>query len=126
MQNETGTIQYHYDENGALSGIDSPNGSSVRYERDLLGRVITIREKATSTSEAMVTRYTYDAVGNLKTVVDPTGGVTTMVYDAANRLSQRILPNGIIAVADWSRYIKVTGDQGIIHECDGYSLGGKS
>ena len=32
----------------------------------------------------------------------------------------------VIAVADWSRYIKVTGDQGIIHECDGYSLGGKS
>ena len=39
---------------------------------------------------------------------------------------QLILARRAIAVADWSRYIKVTGDQGIIHECDGYSLGGKS
>jgi RHS repeat-associated protein len=81
--------------NGGLSGIDDPNGSSIRYERDILGRVTKITEKATPTAIGAVTQYTYDPVGNLKTVIDPIGGITTMTYDAANRLTQRLLPNGI-------------------------------
>ena len=44
----------------------------------------------------------------------------------APKFAEMLTEDGSIAVADWSRYIKVTGDQGIIHECDGYSLGGKS
>jgi RHS repeat-associated protein len=95
VQNSTGQIKYTYDVNGGLSGIDDPNGSSIRYERDILGRVTKITEKATPTATGAVTQYTYDAVGNLKTVIDPIGGVTTMTYDAANRLTQRLLPNGI-------------------------------
>jgi RHS repeat-associated protein len=93
--NSNGTIQYLYDVNGALSGMDAPNSSSIRYERDILGRVTKITEKATATSTAYITQYGYDAVGNLKTVTDPTGGITTFNYDAVNRLTQRILPNGI-------------------------------
>jgi RHS repeat-associated protein len=93
--NSNGTIQYLYDVNGALSGMDAPNGSSIRYERDILGRVIKITEKASANSTAYVTQYGYDAVGNLSTVTDPTGGITTFSYDAVNRLTQRVLPNGI-------------------------------
>jgi RHS repeat-associated protein len=93
--NSNGTIQYLYDVNGALSGMDAPNGSSIRYERDILGRVTKITEKASATSTAYVTQYGYDAIGNLSTVTDPTGGITTFNYDAANRLTQRVLPNGI-------------------------------
>jgi RHS repeat-associated protein len=94
-QNSNGQIKYTYDVNGGLSGIDDPNGSSIRYEHDILGRVTKITEKATATATGAVTQYTYDAVGNLKTVIDPIGGVTTMTYDAANRLTLRLLPNGI-------------------------------
>jgi RHS repeat-associated protein len=95
VQNSTGQIKYTYNVNGGLSDINDPNGSSIRYERDILGRVTKITEKATPTAIGAVTQYTYDAVGNLKTVIDPIGGITTMTYDAANRLTQRLLPNGI-------------------------------
>jgi RHS repeat-associated protein len=113
VQNSNGTVQYYYDVNGALSGIDSPNGSSVRYERDLLGRVVKISEKATSSSAAMVTEYVYDAVGNLKSVVDPTGGITTMTYDAVNRLEKRVLPNGITTTYTYNLVDQVTS---IVHK----------
>ncbi|MGR3278198.1 putative Ig domain-containing protein [Acaryochloris marina NIES-2412] len=95
VTNQNGTTTYLYDNNGGLSGIDAPNGSSIRYERDLLGRVIRLIEKASVEATEAVTQYTYDEVGNLKTVIDPLGGETVMAYDAVNRLTLRELPNGV-------------------------------
>ncbi|WP_013334653.1 putative Ig domain-containing protein [Gloeothece verrucosa] len=73
-KNAAGTITYHYDTNGNLQGIEYPNGSSIFYERDVLGRVTKITETASGSITAALTRYTYDEVGNLKTITDPTGG----------------------------------------------------
>jgi len=93
--NSTGTTTYHYNLSGSLSGIDYPSGSSIKYEYDILGRVVKVTEKASPNSQPAVTEYTYDEVGNIKTVKDPVGGVTLMTYDAVNRLTEKTLPSGV-------------------------------
>lgn len=45
-----------------------------------------------SAAQDTVTKYTYYANGNLKTITDPRGLVTTYYYDALNRPYQRIDP----------------------------------
>lgn len=114
MTDSSGTTTYHYDDKtGALSGIDSPNGSSIAYTYDLFGRIKTLTEKGSATGTAYVTQYDYDAFGNLKSVKDPTGGVTTMKYDVVNRLVERVLPNGIKTVYSYDELDRVSS---IIHK----------
>ncbi|MEG4312216.1 MULTISPECIES: putative Ig domain-containing protein [unclassified Microcoleus] len=101
-----GTTAYHYDpDTGAFAGLDYPNGGSIRYERDGLGRVEKVAVKADKTapdSTAYITEYRYDANGNADKVkaTSPGGQVleTAMVYDAVNRLKERTLPNGVKTV----------------------------
>ncbi|MEM0978786.1 MAG: RHS repeat-associated core domain-containing protein, partial [Cyanobacteria bacterium P01_H01_bin.58] len=95
LENSSGITRYTYDVEGNLSGIESPNGSSIRYEHDAMGRLIELGEKATADGVEAITRYGYDAVGNLISVTDPTGGDTVMTYDAVNRLETRTMPNGV-------------------------------
>jgi len=95
MTNNTGTTSYHYNLSGRLSGIDYPSGSSIKYEYDIKGRVVKVTEKASLSLPSAVTQYTYDEVGNIKTVKDPVGGVTVMTYDAVNRLTSKTLPSGV-------------------------------
>jgi RHS repeat-associated protein len=110
----TGTTTYRYDPvTGALKGIDYPNGSSIDYTYDLLGRLKTIAEKASVTATASVTTYDYDAFGNLKWVLDPAGGLTTMVYDDGNRLKERRLPNGVTSFYDYDDLDRV---KSIVHK----------
>ncbi|MFX4682072.1 RHS repeat domain-containing protein, partial [Acinetobacter baumannii] len=51
------------------------------YNYDAANRLIGVVDALNKTES-----YTYDAVGNRKTVTDRTGAVTTYNYDAANRL----------------------------------------
>jgi YD repeat-containing protein len=97
--NKTGMTDYDYDPTtGALSRITYGNGSSIAYTYDLLGRTKTITEKASASGTAYTTTYDYDTFGNLKSVLDPAGGLTTMKYDVGNRLTERSLPNGVKSV----------------------------
>jgi len=113
VTDNTGTTTYHYDPNtGANIGIDYPNGSSIAYTHDLLGRVKTITEKASPTATAYMTTYDYDAFGNLKSVLDPSGNTTTMKYDVGNRLKERLLPNGVKSVYEYDELDRV---KSIVH-----------
>ena len=113
MTDDTGTTTYHYDSlTGGLSEIEYPNGSSIAYTYDLLGRTKTIAEKTSLTSAEYVTEYGYDAFGNLETVKDPSGGVTTMRYDVLNRLEERQLPNGVTTVYEYDELDRV---ESIVH-----------
>jgi RHS repeat-associated protein len=90
-----GTTTYRYDTEKRLAGIDMPNGASVSYTYDILGRVKTLKEKASATGVEYTTEYDYDTFGNLVWVKDPAQGITTMKYDTLNRLKERNLPNGM-------------------------------
>ncbi|MBE9010916.1 hypothetical protein IQ250_11925 [Pseudanabaenaceae cyanobacterium LEGE 13415] len=96
VTDSTGTTTYTYDSlTKRLSRIDNSNGSSIAYTYDLAGRVQTQTEWGSRNSVGYTTKYTYDTFGNLKTVEDPTGGITTMTYDQGNRLRTRAMPNGV-------------------------------
>ncbi len=104
---------------GRLWGIDYPSGASVRYQLDLLSRIIGITNMATSGGSTYVTRYQYDAVGNITNVIDPFNGNTSFVYDGANRRSQRTLPNGVLTTWQYNWKDQVTN---ITHKISGTTL----
>jgi len=105
----TGTTSYtYYDETsnrqetapgpshaGKLERIDYPNGTSVAYTYDTLGRVETLTTQASNTATANTTTYDYDENGNLKTV-QAFGDTTDYTYDELDRLATRTLPNGVV------------------------------
>ena len=96
VSDATGTTTYHYDPTTQeLSGVDYPNGGTIRYGYDALGRPETVTVQASADADAYTTTYTYDGVGNLETVTDPTTSTSTYDYDEVNRLRSRTLPNGV-------------------------------
>jgi RHS repeat-associated protein len=111
LTNSTGTTGYLYDANGYVSQITSANGSIISYEHDVQGRITQQTEKANASSIGLVTRYSYDILGNLLTVTDSKNRVTTMTYDVVNRMATKTLPNGVKTVYsydDLDRIINLT------------------
>ncbi|NES96694.1 MAG: RHS repeat protein, partial [Desertifilum sp. SIO1I2] len=110
----TEVTTYRYDTvTGTLAGIDYPNGSGVTYTYDLLGRIKTLTEWASATGTRYTTTYDYDAFGNLKSVLDPSGQTTTMIYDDGNRLLERRLPNGVTTSYEYDDLDRV---KSIVHK----------
>ena len=95
IEDATGTTQYGYDALGNLTEIRFPNGSSVQYDRNILGQVATVTLQPSPASPVQITRYGYDTIGNVISVIDPLGGETVLVYDEVNRLIERRLPNAV-------------------------------
>lgn len=60
--------------------------TSVNIEYDELGRVI--REYSDNAQNGPGTRYTYDNNGNVKTITDSVGRITTLTYDALGRVKE--------------------------------------
>ncbi|NJR19363.1 MAG: RHS repeat protein [Calothrix sp. CSU_2_0] len=108
ITDSTGTTTYRYDASKRLAGMDYANGSSISYTYDMVGRVKTVSEKGSATGTAHTTEYDYDVFGNLKSVKDPSGGVTTMKYDVVNRLKERTLPNGVKTTYEYDDLDRVT------------------
>ena len=73
--------------------ITDENGHPTEYIDDLDGRIVSVRRYNASSSYYM-TNYTYDQIGNLLTVKDANGEVTTYKYDDLNRLSLSSYPDG--------------------------------
>jgi YD repeat-containing protein len=80
------------------NGIQSSRGTRVDYVRDGQGRITEIvLPPAEPGAEQGRILYSYDAIGNLRTVTDLTGGVTTFEYaDSAypHHLTRVIDPRG--------------------------------
>ncbi len=113
MTNAAGITTNYFDSAGRLTGMDYPSGANVRYGLDLLGRITTITNKASSGGTAYVAKYQYDAVGNLTNVVDPWNGQTSFTYDQVNRKKTRTLPNGVVTTYDYDWRDRVTN---IVHK----------
>jgi YD repeat-containing protein len=71
----------NYDVNGRVGQITDPNGLITTFTYGPRGWLDSV------SSGGEVTSYTYDAVGNLKTVTMPDGTTTTYSYDDAHRLT---------------------------------------
>jgi YD repeat-containing protein len=71
----------NYDVNGRVGQITDPNGMVTSFSYGPRGWLDSV------SSGGEVTSYTYDGVGNLKTVTMPDGTTTTYSYDDAHRLT---------------------------------------
>jgi len=119
MVDNTGSTTNLFDDAGQLSGIDYPTGASVRYYRDLLGRITNVTTKASGGGSSYTTKYWHDAVGNLTNVVDPLSGTTRFEYDRVNRRTKRVLPNGVTTTYEYNWRDQVTN---IVHKTSGGTL----
>lgn len=82
-----------YDLLGNKASVTDENGNVTRYAYDYLGRLSSVTNALDE-----VTSYTYDLNGNKLTQTDGSGHVSTYEYNAADLLTRRIDPGGIIIV----------------------------
>ena len=106
MTDNTGTTTNLFDGAGRLYGLNYPFGATVRYGFDLLGRVTAMTNRASANGSNWITRYSYDALGNI-TNVNALGQDTRYEYDRVGRRTKRVLPNGVITdwQYDWRDYV---------------------
>lgn len=95
------TTAYAYDNNGNLTRVtrasgDASNERATDYAYDSLNRLHSETQYPSwpTTTPTLLTSYTYDADGNLKTTVDPLNQTTTNVYDGLNRLTSVTYTDG--------------------------------
>lgn len=73
-------IQYRYNCNGDLIELNDWNGTTA-FKRDILGRIINVTDHNGYSST-----YTYDKVGNKRSMLYPDGSMVKYAYDKNNRL----------------------------------------
>jgi RHS repeat-associated protein len=119
LDNSTGAFvvrksdDYTYDSQGHLTQVQHPDAAKVVYTYDVAGALATIQDEnhaaantfyayneagaLASVSQTLgvgqiTTSYAYDAQGNLVSVTDPNGNVTTYAYDDFGRMSTQVSP----------------------------------
>jgi RHS repeat-associated protein len=80
--------QFQYDCCSLSKRIDA-NGKETLYDYDIHGRLIKVTDAAGN-----FTQYTYDNLGNLKTIADAEGRTTIYTYDILGRLTRITDPLG--------------------------------
>ncbi|MCE1248190.1 MAG: DUF6531 domain-containing protein [Firmicutes bacterium] len=80
------STSYEYDANGNKTKVTDANDHSTEYTFNAEDEMLTVKDALNQ-----ITTYTYQN-GNLHTTTDPSGFVTTMTYDANDRMTQRTNP----------------------------------
>lgn len=83
---DNNNVSFKYDEEGNIIQITNNGGFGeiTYYAYDALDRVISVKVDYGPFNKTI--NYTYDKVGNRKTMADPDGGVLTYNYDPVGRL----------------------------------------
>jgi RHS repeat-associated protein len=89
------TVGYDYALDGRVASMRDENHSLANtfYEYDAGGRVREVRQMLASAPDGYATtRYAYDRDGNLVSVTDPNGNVTTYLYDDFGQMLRQTSP----------------------------------
>jgi YD repeat-containing protein len=81
-----GATTYGYDGFNRRTSVTDPNNVETVTSYDSLNRVTEVRQKGATTSEDLVTTYTYSAFGDLFCTKLPKGNGIEYTYDEAGRL----------------------------------------
>jgi YD repeat-containing protein len=83
-------VEYDYDQMGNKTEEIDANGNKIKYDYDLLGRLIKVTTKVkdvlTGAQVTVVTKHYYDAAGNKIKTIDPNGKVWSYSYSAQGYL----------------------------------------
>jgi RHS repeat-associated protein len=72
---------------GRPLSVQAPNAIVTNLSYDLRGRLAGVTKAAGVPGEEAVTRFAYDAAGNLRSITQPDGSRLVYEYDAAHRLT---------------------------------------
>jgi|GEM_PF-1998466 len=113
------TTTYVYDELNRLENLNSPD-VSISYTYDSLGRITSMLDWQGTTyysydaigqlleiegpQSADTIKYTYDLVGNRKTMIDFDSKLTKYIYDAANRFLTITDPQNLVTKYTYDKY----------------------
>jgi len=103
MVDSLGTTTYRYDPFGRLTDVMDVNGNHVGYEYNALGNLTALIYP-----DGSEVRYDYDVDGRLVSVTDARG-TTTYSYNAAGQLTGRSLPNGVTTSYTYDDANRLTG-----------------
>ncbi len=82
-----------YDAAGRQTKITDPNQVQTTQTYDDLDRLVSTVADSIAGGEQATTQMTYDAVGHVRTVIDPKNLTTSYDYDALGRLTQQVSPD---------------------------------
>ncbi|MBT9560488.1 MAG: RHS repeat protein, partial [Myxococcales bacterium] len=92
-----------YDTRGNLtetiSGAGRPDARRITFEVDASGN--RTKETHHAGAQTMVWSYDHDAQGNLKSITDPQGRVSTWTYNALREVTQYVSPGGDVTTATY-------------------------
>lgn len=88
------TVTYQYDDDGRVTGIKDENHASpnTTYTYDPAGRQTSVAQTLNGVAGSVVTSYAYDTNGDLLSVTDPNGNVTSYDYDDFGRMRRQVSP----------------------------------
>ena len=89
---------YSYDSFGRLAALTYPDGRSVTYGFDGLGRVAQINTTKGNESQALVTSVTYHPFGGVKSFIFGNGQAYTRSYDQDGRIASYTLGGETYAI----------------------------
>ncbi|MBD2700492.1 hypothetical protein IC229_07590 [Spirosoma sp. BT702] len=87
------TANFTYDNAGRITKQTNGNATFTTYHYDAAGRLDSLINWANNTVKLSYFYYTFDKVGNRKTMQDKRG-LTTYTYDAMNQLTSVVYGNG--------------------------------
>jgi RHS repeat-associated protein len=88
-------IHYTYDPADRVATVRDENHgeANTTYKYDPAGRVSMVQQTLAGAPDGFITtNYSYDTDGNLKSVTDPNGNVTTYQYDDFGEMTQQTSP----------------------------------
>ena len=94
---------YEHDQFGNTTFIVYPNGGTVQYEYDSLGRVIYQKD-----SNQSVTRFKYSEAGNLISIIDPLGYTTDYEYDPLGNKIMQVDKRGYSTTFSYDEHRRIT------------------
>ena len=121
---DQGVLSYTYDAANNLTGVqsDNANGVDLGYNYDVLNRLNTVSDPGASVPPAQHT-YTYDSVGNLKTLTFQNGVRHTWTYNSLNRLTNLTIQNSLLTTLNsFSYQLKASGHRAQMVEHNGRTV----
>ncbi|MEV6583754.1 RHS repeat-associated core domain-containing protein [Streptomyces sp. NPDC051582] len=83
------TTTYEYDAAGRLTGVIDPKGRLTRRKYDDAGNLLSV-----TNASGQVTSYAYDAAGRVTSTQDPAGNQTAITYNSMGQISSRVNADG--------------------------------
>ena len=82
------TVTYRYDKLGRRAGLIYPDGTKVKYDYDIRGRLLTIDDRGQGNGSGQVlARYDYNALGQIEKLSRDNDVITRYAFDMAGQLT---------------------------------------